>query len=325
MIDEVSDEVSDEVPVVPAVAANSRRPVAGGRLPRVGFGTAPLASVYWGNDEPTARAAVQTALEMGVRFFDTAPFYGLGESETRLGAVLRDWDGEPVTIATKVGRLLQRSAGASEAVFDFSYDAAMRSLESSLDRLGVDRVSICGVHDPDDHIGAALDGALRALLDLRSQGVIDAVSVGTNTVGTGSAFLDHGGIDCMLVAGRYTLLDQSAAALIARCAAREVAYIAAGVFNSGILAAPSDGAWYDYWPAPPDVLERARNVEAVCARRGVALPHAAMAFCARNRGVASTVIGMSTPHEVAGNLRALRTPVPEALWQDLTGAGMLPQ
>jgi len=295
------------------------------RLSRLGFGTAPLASVYWGNDEAVARDAVRRALDRGFRFFDTAPFYGLGECETRLGAALREHSGSgSVTIATKVGRLLEPAGdGGLDARFDFGYGAALRSIETSLDRLGVDRVHICHIHDPDDHITEALDGAHRALTELRSQGVIDAVSVGTNTVATAEAFLERGDIDCLLVAGRYTLLDQSAAALIDRCAARGVAFLAAGVFNSGVLADAADGAWYDYAPAAPAVLHRARDAEAVCARHGVTLRHAALAFPAVRAGVTAVVVGMAAPKEVDDNLRALSSPIPDGLWNELADEGLI--
>ena len=206
------------------------------------LGTAPLASIFWGNDAGTAVATAGRALEQGVRFFDTAPFYGLGEAESRLGQALADAGGERPVIATKVGRLLTvLPDGSADAHFDFGYGAAMQSLESSLERLGVDRVDIVHVHDPDDHIHEALEGTYPALVSLRDQGVVSAVSLGTNSVATAAVFLERADLDCMLVAGRYTLLDPSAAELIDACAARGVAYLAAGVFNSGVLARPGPG------------------------------------------------------------------------------------
>ena len=173
---------------------------------------------YWENDEATAVSTARRAVDAGLTFFDTAPFYGLGESESRLGAALAGRrDG--LVLATKVGRLLDVSAdGHVEARFDFSADAVRRSLESSLSRLGVDRVDIVHIHDPEDHVDEAIDGAHRALVDLREQGVIGAVSLGTNFVQTAETFLDRGDLDCVLVAGRYTLLDQSAAPVIRQCA-----------------------------------------------------------------------------------------------------------
>jgi D-threo-aldose 1-dehydrogenase len=293
------------------------------RVTRLGLGTAPLASVFWGNDEATARATASRARDAGVTFFGTAPLYGAGESETRLGAALRGRHDE-VVIATKVGRLLHPGPdGALEARFDFSYDAVRRSLDGSLARLGVDRVDVAHIHDPDDYVGDALAGAHHALVDLREQGVIAAVSLGTNSVQTAATFLDRCDLDCLMVAGRYTLLDQSAAGLVDRCAQRGVAYLAAGVFNSGVLARPSEQAWYDYAPAAGAVLARARRIERVCADHAVSLRAAAMRFPLTNPGVTAIVVGMATPGEVDENVAAMHTAVPDELWSALAGAGLL--
>lgn len=303
-----------------------RLPRAGLEVGRLALGTAPLASVFWGNDEATALAAVRRACERGVRFFDTAPFYGLGESERRLGAGLRAAAADGVVIATKAGRLLQTGPdGSMQAVFDFGYDAARRSVESSLDRLGTDRVGIVHVHDPDDHLDEALAGTHRALADMRDQKMIDAVSVGTNAVATAAFFLERGDLDCMLVAGRYTLLDASAAPLIAACADRGVAYLAAGVFNSGVLARPAEGAWYDYGPVSAERLERARAIESACRRHGASLAAAALAFPLANPGVASVVVGMAAAAEVDQNLDAAAASVPADLWSELHDAGLVPR
>ena len=283
------------------------------------MGTAPLASIFWGNDADTAVQTVARALELGVRFFDTAPFYGLGEAERRLGRALAAAGlAERPVIATKAGRLLTAEPDGSVGVrFDFGYDAARRSLESSLARLGVDRVDIVHIHDPDDHIDEALEGTFPALAALRDEGVIEAVSLGTNSVDTAATFLERADLDCMLVAGRYTLLDRSAAGVIDACAARGVAYLAAGVFNSGVLARPREGAWYDYGPASAETLARAAAIDAVCQRHGVALKAAAVNFALTNPGVTSVVVGMAAPAEVDENLAALRTPPPDDLWQEL--------
>lgn len=317
-----------------------RLPRAGLEVGRLALGTAPLASVFWGNDEATALAAVRRACERGVRFFDTAPFYGLGESERRLGAGLRaaaadgsGADPDPlaaaeagVVIATKAGRLLETGPdGLTEAVFDFGYDAARRSVESSLERLGTDRVGIVHVHDPDDHRDEALAGTHRALADMRDQKMIDAVSVGTNAVATAAFFLERGDLDCMLVAGRYTLLDASAAPLIAACADRGVAYLAAGVFNSGVLARPAEGAWYDYGPVSAERLERARAIESVCRRHGASLAAAALAFPLANPSVASVVVGMAAAAEVDQNLDAAAAGIPADLWSELHDTGLVPR
>lgn len=290
------------------------------RIRRLALGTAPLASIFWGNDADTAVQTAARALAAGIRFFDTAPFYGLGEAERRLGRALAlsAQGGEQPVIATKAGRILSAQPdGTVDVHFDFTYDAARESLESSLERLGVDRVDIVHIHDPDDHIHEALEGTYPALADLRDQGMISAVSLGTNSVGTAAAFLERADVDCMLVAGRYTLLDQSAAELIEACAHRGVAYLAAGVFNSGVLARPRAGSWYDYGPASEATLEQAAAIDSVCRRHGVTLRAAAVNFALTNPAVASVVVGMAAPSEVDENLAALRTPVPEDLWLEL--------
>ena len=291
---------------------------------RLAMGTAPLATTFWGNDAGTAVATVARALERDVGFFDTAPFYGLGEAERRLGRAFAAAGGPRPVIATKAGRLLtQGPDGSVDAHFDFGYDAATQSVESSLERLGVDRVDIVHIHDPDAHILEALEGTLPALVSLRDQGVISAVSLGTNSVATAAVFLERADLDCMLVAGRYTLLDRSAAELIDACAQRGVAYLAAGVFNSGVLARPRAGSWYDYGPASDETLARAAAIDAVCQRHGVALRAAAVNFSLANPKVTAVVVGMAAPAEVDENLAALRTPVPDELWQELHGEGLL--
>jgi D-threo-aldose 1-dehydrogenase len=293
------------------------------RVSRLGLGTAPFASVFWGNDEQSAVATARRALDAGMTFFDTAPFYGLGESERRLGTALRGRR-EGVVIATKVGRLLEDGPDGEVAVrFDFGYDAVRRSLESSLDRLGVDRVDIVHIHDPDDHLDAAVEGAHRALVELREQGVIDGVSVGTNSVATAATFLARGDLDCVLVAGRYTLLDQTAAPVIRQCAERGIAYLAAGVFNSGVLARPSDEAWYDYAPVAAPTLDRARQIERVCRRHDVTLPVAALSFVLAHPDVTVAIVGMAAPDEVDDNLGAAVAQAPDDLWTELRESGLV--
>ncbi|MYA13362.1 MAG: aldo/keto reductase [Acidimicrobiaceae bacterium] len=288
---------------------------------RLAMGTAPLASIFWGNDADTAVGTVARALERGVGFFDTAPFYGLGEAERRLGRALAAAPEFPrPVIATKAGRLLTREPdGSIDVHFDFGYDAARRSLDSSLERLGVDRVDILHIHDPDDHIDEALEGTYPALVELRDQGMIGAVSLGTNSVATAAVFLERADLDCMLVAGRYTLLDRSAAELIDACARRGVAFLAAGVFNSGVLARPRSGSWYDYGPASDETLARAAAIDDVCQRHGVSLRAAAVNFPLTNPNVTAVVVGMAAPAEVDENLEALSAPVPDELWRELQG------
>jgi D-threo-aldose 1-dehydrogenase len=293
------------------------------RVSRVGLGTAPLASAFWGNTEPTAVATARRAVDAGVTFLDTAPFYGLGESESRLGAALSGRR-EGLVIATKVGRLLEAGpVGELQARFDFSYDAVRASLDTSLERLGVDRVDVVHIHDPDDHIDEAVAGAHRALVELRDQGVIDAVSLGTNSVATAATFLDRCDLDCVLVAGRFTLLDQSAVPVIRQCADRGIAYLAAGVFNSGVLARPAEGAWYDYAPAARPLVDRALDIERVCRRHGVTLRAAALHFVLAQPDVTVVIVGMAAPAEVDENVAVVEVTVPDDLWTDLVEQGLL--
>jgi D-threo-aldose 1-dehydrogenase len=293
------------------------------RASRLGLGTAPLASAFWGNTEPTAVATARRAVDAGLTFLDTAPFYGLGESESRLGAALSGRR-EGLVIATKVGRLLEAGpVGELQARFDFSYDAVRASLDTSLERLGVDRVDVVHIHDPDDHIDEAVAGAHRALVELRDQGVIDAVSLGTNSVATAATFLDRCDLDCVLVAGRFTLLDQSAVPVIRQCADRGIAYLAAGVFNSGVLARPAEGAWYDYAPAARPLVDRALDIERVCRRHGVTLRAAALHFVLAQPDVTVVIVGMATPAEVDENVAVVEATVPDDLWTDLVEQGLL--
>jgi len=287
------------------------------QISRLGLGTAPMATYFWGNDAATGIATAARAVERGIRLFDTAPLYGLGEAELRLGTALPS-DRRSFVVASKVGRLLMPGGdGAIEPVFDFSGDAVRASLESSLLRLGLDRIDIVHVHDPDDHLPAAFEGAYPALIDLRQQGVIGAVSLGTNSVATATAVLERVELDSMLVAGRLTLLDQSALDLVARCRQRGVGYLAAGVFNSGVLARPHQGGWYDYGPATREVLERVAALERACGRHRVPLATAALAYPLTVEGVTGVVVGMSTPSEVDANIAALEEPITPDLWESL--------
>src|SRR5882672_916810 len=227
-------------------------------LGRLGLGSAPLGGLYDAVDDETARAVVERAWELGIRYFDTAPYYGSGNSERRLGAVLRERPREQFVLSTKVGRLLRPGesgwpgAPPLEAYFDFSYDATLRSLEQSLQRLGLDRVDVALVHDPDDHYDEALAGAYRALARLRDEGDVRAIGVGMNQTTLLCRFAREADPDCFLVAGRYTLLDRSAGEqLLPLCHERGIAVVAGGVFNSGVLAG---GSTYDYQSASTAVF-----------------------------------------------------------------------
>jgi D-threo-aldose 1-dehydrogenase len=289
-----------------------------------GFGGAGIGNLFSAVSDEEALAAVDAAWDAGVRYFDTAPHYGLGLSERRLGAALRRRPRAEYVLSTKVGRLLVPHAGGGRddegfdvpathrRVWDFSRDGVRRSLEQSLERLGLDSVDVALIHDPEHHWRQAVSEACPALAELRDQGVIKAIGVGMNQWRMPAAFVRETDLDVILLAGRYTLLDQSAAAeLLPLCLERGVPVLAAGVFNSGVLAT------HDHVPAPPELLDRARRIAGVCERHGVTLPQAALAFPLRHPAVAAVVVGMRSAAEVERNRALAANPVPEALWSDL--------
>ena len=309
---------------------------SGVRVTRFALGSAPLGGLYQPVGDAAARATVDEAWRLGVRTFDTAPHYGAGVAERRIGAALRDRPRSELVLCTKVGRLLvEPSAPAAsmfaedsglERRFDFSAGGVRRSLEDSLARLGLDRVDVVHVHDPDDHLDEAIASALPELAALRGEGVIGAVGAGMNHVAPLVRIVRQADVDCILLAGRHTLLDHSASAeLLPLCRERGVSVIAAGVLNSGILADPRDGATFDYEPAGGTLLERARRIGAACERHGVALPVAATAFPLRHPAVACVLVGARSPREVAADVEGVLSAVPGALWSDLVSAGLLPE
>jgi D-threo-aldose 1-dehydrogenase len=300
------------------------------RLPRTGLGTAPLGGLFEAVSDETAGAAIELAWERGIRFFDTAPLYGLGLSEQRLGRFLAGKPRDEFVLATKVGRLLRADAPPDPAqshwqgvppvnpVWDFSYDGALQSVDESLSRLGLDRIDVVHIHDPDDHYEEALTGAYRALDRLRGEGVITAVGAAMNQVEMLIRFAREADFDCFLVAGRYTLLDRVALPdLLPLCVERGIAVIAGGVYNSGILAG---GTTFDYRTAPPELLERAAQLEAVCAGYGVPLAAAALQFPLRHPAVASVLLGPRSPAQLAQSLDLLDVPIPDGLWAELAAA-----
>ncbi|NUP82529.1 MAG: aldo/keto reductase [Nonomuraea sp.] len=301
-------------------------------LPRVGFGGAPIGNLYQAISGEQARATVDAAWESGVRLFDTAPHYGLGLSERRLGAALAGRSG--YVLSTKVGRLIVPSrvrdddeifdvpAGLGRE-WDFSGDGVRASLADSLVRLGLPRVDVALIHDPDDHVDQAIGEAYPALAELREQGVVGAVGVGMNQWQAPLRFVRETGVDVVMLAGRYTLLDQSGLPLLEECAERGVRVLAAGVFNSGVLATATPSGTYDYAPAPAPVLDRAARIAKICERHGVPLPQAAMAFPLRHPAVASIVLGARAPEEVLANAALWSRPVPEDLWRELEDEGLL--
>jgi len=256
---------------------------------RLGLGCAPLGGLYTPVSEDDARATVDAAWDAGIRFFDVAPLYGEGRSEKRLGAALADRPRDEYVLSTKVGRLIT----GGEVVFDFSRDGVLRSLEESLERLGLDRVDVLLVHDPEQHMEQALDEALPAVRELREQGVVGAIGAGMNYPAELERIV-RDGVDCVLMAGRYTLLDRSGVGLLDVCAELGVDVIAGGVFNSGILAG---GTTFNYHPAPPELLERARAVFAECARHGVSPTAAALQFPLTHPAVKRVLAGARRSEE----------------------------
>jgi D-threo-aldose 1-dehydrogenase len=294
------------------------------------FGGAPIGGLYAPVSDEDAAATLAAAWDAGIRAFDTAPHYGVGLSERRIGDFLAGRRRAEFTVSTKVGRLLvpddDTADGVDEffatpalrRVRDYSADGVLRSLEDSLRRLRLDRVDIALIHDPDDHQAEALDGAYPALARLRSDGAVGAIGLGVNSASLAEWFVSRADLDCVLVAGRYTLLDDSAArSLFPLCRSRGVAVLAAGVFNSGVLADPADGARYDYAPAAPGVLARARRVRDICARHGVPVAAAALRYVLRHPAVTAAVVGARAPEEIRADAGYLGLPIPESLWTDL--------
>jgi D-threo-aldose 1-dehydrogenase len=310
---------------------------SGLRVSRLGLGTAPLGNLFTEVPEADADAAVDAALAAGVTFLDTAPHYGLGIAERRLGRRLARVPRERFVVSTKVGRLVRPlEAGevadpegfvatpAAKRVWDFSRDGVRRSLAESLDRLGLDRVEVALVHDPDHHERAASEHALPALAELRDQGVVKAVGAGMNQAEMLTRFVRGHDLDLVLMAGRYSLLDQRALVeLLPACLERGVAVVIGGVFNSGLLADPRPGATFDYGPAPAELVERAGRLQAVCARHGVPLRAAALAFPFGHPAVASVLVGARTAAEVQDAVALVDRGVPAALWAELVAAGLL--
>jgi D-threo-aldose 1-dehydrogenase len=321
-------------------------PAASRRFPRrdvavstLGCGMLPFGSLAPGDSDAAFDAAFDAMHAGGLRYFDTAPMYGTGLSEHRVGACLRRVDRRGVVLSTKVGRILdpvrgETAAGASggrypfEIRYDYGYDGTMRSLEHSLQRLGTNAIDIVLIHDVnkrwqgemlEQRYAEAMEGAHRALVELRAAGAIKAFGVGVNDWSILMRFAADGDFDCFMLAGRYTLLDHGALdAFLPDCERRGIAVLLAAPFNSGILATGATaGATYFYQPAEAEIVERTLRIEAVCARHGVALAAAALQFPLGHPAVASVVTGMRSATEVASNLAHVAAPIPAAFWDEL--------
>ena len=312
----------------------------------LGFGTAPLGDLFLQLDDQTAIAAAERAFGLGVNLLDTSPLYGYGLSEHRCGTVLRRVPRQDVVLCTKVGRWMdpfhqpENRAGfvggqSHRPVVDYSYDGTMRSVEQSLLRLGTDRIDLLLIHDVDiwthgaaaieDRFREAMAGAYVALDKLRSERVVAGIGIGVNEAEMCVRFAKAGTFDVMLLAGRYSLLEQPALKEFLPLAEQQgLAVLLGGVFNSGILATgPISGAKYNYQDAPAEILARVAEIKRVCDAHGVALPTAAVHFALGHPAVASVVLGAHSPQEVERNVAALTTKVPGALWADLKAARLL--
>lgn len=318
---------------------------------QMGLGGTTFGNIYRAVDDRDAEGTIDEAYRAGVRYFDTAPLYGYGMSETRLGAGLGRYARDELVISTKVGyNLVPRSAADQgnplfaeapplTSVFDYSRDGVLRSFESSLERLGTDRVDILLVHDPDEsapvypgfdpyaksHFKEVMDGAYPALAELRDQGVVKAIGLGMNQWQMLDDFARAGDFDCFLLAGRYTLLEQeSLHRLLPTCTERGVRIIIGGPYNSGILASGAvDGAYYNYEPAPPPILERVSGIEAVCARHAVPLQAAALQFPFGHPAVASIIPGARSAVELQANIEFFCQEIPADFWNELRAEGLI--
>ncbi|NEN05301.1 aldo/keto reductase [Diaminobutyricibacter tongyongensis] len=310
-------------------------------LPSIGFGTAALGNFLSVVPERQAVETLQHAYESGIRYFDTAPLYGHGLSEQRIANSIAGEPRDNYVLSTKIGRLLRPDAPRDESqydgddpfyvdvppvgpVWDFSYEGVITSLHESLERLQLDRVDILNMHDPDDHYTEARDTAYAALRDLREQGTVTGIGAGMNTTPILTRLVESCDLDVVLLAGRYTLLDQSSVSdLLPACRANGTAVIVGGVFNSGILIDPSDDARFDYVPASGTMLEKARRIRTICDRYGVPLAAAAIQFPLAHPQITTVLIGARSVDELHDDLALLAVPIPDALWHDIRSAGLL--
>ena len=309
----------------------------------LGMGGAPLGNLFEQIDESVADATLQAAWDSGVRHFDTAPHYGAGLSELRIGAALRSRDRNAFWLSTKVGRRLAPTTGAADPdqgfvgelpfrrIVDFSADGTVRSIEDSLARLGLARIDAVFIHDvSEDHLGArwtrrfeeAMKGAAPVLTEMRRRGEIKAWGLGVNLVEPCLAALEHSAPDLFLIAGQYSLLRHTALErLFPACAERGVRVVVGGPYNSGLLAG---GTTFDYRQAPTALATRAAALQAACARYDVDLRAAALQFCAAHPVVAAVIPGARTPEEVRSNWSMMQAAIPDALWSELRRSGFLP-
>jgi D-threo-aldose 1-dehydrogenase len=312
-------------------------------LTELGLGTAPIGNLYRPMSEEDAQATMEAAWKAGIRYFDTAPLYGLGLSESRLGHFLRGHKRSEYVVSSKVGRLLEvcdpsKRTGIGKFFdtpsrrerFDYTYDGIMRSLEFSLERLGLDHVDILFVHDidvfthgstdvRDTHIETLMASGYKALIKLRDEKTVKAIGAGINEWQAPEILLRRGDFDVFLLAGRYTLLEQEAlTTFLPLCEERGVGIVIGGAYNSGILASGAKpGAMYNYEKAPVDILDKVRALEAVCRAHKVKLPEAALRFPMMHPAVVSVIPGAASPAQIAQNVKTMAKKIPKALWREL--------
>ena len=314
----------------------------------IGLGTAPLGNLGRVLSEQEAQATLRAAWKLGVTYFDTAPLYGHGLSETRLRPLLAEQPREGFVVSTKVGRVLEACEPGQEMSgkflktppyrfrYDYSYDCVMLTYESSLRRLGLDSIDILLIHDVDAYthgtveesearIDEVMDGGYKALDELRANDEVQLIGAGVNQWEPCMKLAERGDFDLFLLAGRYTLLEQSALdEFLPMCLDRGIGVIIGGPYNSGILArGPVDGATYNYEPAPDAVLDRVAAIERVCQAHDVAMADAALAFPLAHPAVLSVIPGGQSPEEVRRNMSALNAVIPAAFWSDLKSEGLL--
>lgn len=315
---------------------------------QIGFGGAPHGNMYEAFPDEQAWAAIRACRDAGIRLFDTAPLYGFGLSEHRVGEALRGVDRDDYVLSTKVGRLLEpvppdevdrrqfKTPMPFRIAYDYGHDGLMRSFEDSLQRIGTHRIDILLVHDLDvwthgseDARRARLEefmaGGYRAMRRLRDEGVVRAIGAGVNEARACRDLAERGEFDAFLLAGRYSLLEQEPLeSFLPFCVERGIGLIIGGAFNSGVLASgPVPDATYNYRPAPPEILDRVRRIEAVCRRHDVPLASVALQFPLHHPAVASIIVGVRSPEEVARNLETLARTVPDDLWAELKSEGLL--
>jgi D-threo-aldose 1-dehydrogenase len=320
------------------------------KFTELGFGAAPLGNLYRAHSNKDAHATLESAWKAGIRYFDTAPLYGLGLSETRLNNFLREKKRSDYIISTKVGRVLEvceptKRTGIGKFFdtpsrrekFDYSYDGFMRSFEFSFERLGLDSIDVLLVHDcdifthgskaaSDEHINTVIKSGMKALRKLRDEKVIKAFGAGVNEWQVCQTLAEQGDFDLFLLAGRYTLLEQTESlnSFLPLCEKRGIGIILGGPYNSGILATgPKKGAFYNYEPAPKAILERVAKIEAICKANKVKLPQAALRFPLTHPAVVTVIAGAVSPKEVGLNVKTMSAKIPKSVWKQLKAEGLL--